>query len=625
MLCLKQFTHKFGLDYQRELHDRILSVIHDILSQIHCTENTKFMMTTIRRQTASCLFGLVPMLRSILFRHAYEIMDDDESFDMTVFDIDSDGTIHERIEEILKMAEHLPEEDPKFDSMLEVIEKKHLEPKNKIMIFSSFKHTLRYLEKKLIQAGMRVGMIHGDVPDEERRALRKRFNPQDTPTDSKEAIDILLFSEVGCEGLDYQFCDCMINYDLPWNPMRVEQRIGRIDRNGQTSESVAIYNMITPGTVDADIYERCLMRIGVFHNSVGDCESILGEITSEIYKLVNNFTLSDRDRREKMQQMTDNKIRYIKEQEELEEKQKDLFGIHVPESSFDTELKNATNYWLSAEMLQNLVLCYLNNRLGAEKDYFLGTKGVKRLRLSQDGRFALLDDFKLKKYPRNETNKAWRKWLESGEQMLDVTFESSCWKENPDVTFLTITHPLVQMAADYLQSKGKIATSLVSNSEAISEGKYPFAIYQWKLSGEREDLQLKPLSADDSLNGCLFDLLKTSEGKADLSSVHMESWDKVDLKHHEVWEKALSEHRDLTNELIKFKEASLRTSHAARMATLQEQLRKSDKSSYVQMTQGKIRIAQEDFDLHLALLNEARNKSDILFELLAYGILEIKK
>ena len=407
--------------------------------------------------------------------------------------------------------------------------------------------------------------------------------------------------------------------------MRVEQRIGRIDRNGQTSESVAIYNMITPGTVDADIYERCLMRIGVFHNSVGDCESILGEITSEIYKLVNNFTLSDRDRREKMQQMTDNKIRYIKEQEELEEKQKDLFGIHVPESSFDTELKNATNYWLSAEMLQNLVLCYLNNRLGAEKDYFLGTKGVKRLRLSQDGRFALLDDFKLKKYPRNETNKAWRKWLESGEQMLDVTFESSCWKENPDVTFLTITHPLVQMAADYLQSKGKIATSLVSNSEAISEGKYPFAIYQWKLSGEREDLQLKPLSADDSLNGCLFDLLKTSEGKADLSSVHMESWDKVDLKHHEVWEKALSEHRDLTNELIKFKEASLRTSHAARMATLQEQLRKSDKSSYVQMTQGKIRIAQEDFDLHLALLNEARNKSDILFELLAYGILEIKK
>lgn len=611
-------------EYQRNLHDRILSVIHDILSQIHCTDNTKFMMTTIRRQTASCLFGLVPMLRSILYRHAYEIMDDDESVDMTAFDIGSNEKLQERIEEILKIAEHLPPEDPKFDAMLEVIEKKQHEPKNKIMIFSSFKHTLRYLEKKLTQAGMRVGMIHGDVPDEERRALRKRFNPQETPIESKEAIDILLFSEVGCEGLDYQFCDCMINYDLPWNPMRVEQRIGRIDRNGQTSESVAIYNMITPGTVDADIYERCLMRIGVFHSSVGDCERILGDITNEVYKLVNNFSLSDEDRREKLQQMTDNQIRSIKEQEELEEKQRDLFGIHVPESSFDTELKNATNYWLSAGMIQNLILCYLNSRLGAEKEYLLGTKEMKRLRLSQEGRMMLLEDFKQKKYPRNETNKAWRKWLESGEQLLDVTFESKCWRENPDVTFLTITHPLVQMAAEYLQSKGQIATSLIAKSDNLQAGEYPFAIYQWKLSGEREDLQLKPLSADDKLNDCLFDLLKTSEENADLIEVKKETWDKVDQKHHEVWEKALCEHRNMTNELIDYKEASLRTSHAARIATLNEQLRKNDKSSYIQMTQGKIRIAQEDFDLHMALLDEARKKSDILFELLAYGILELK-
>ena len=55
-------------------------------------------------------------------------------------------------------------------------------------------------------------------------------------------------------------------YDLPWNSMRVEQRIGRIDRYGQASETVAIVNLVTPGTVDADIYERCLLRIGVFRS-----------------------------------------------------------------------------------------------------------------------------------------------------------------------------------------------------------------------------------------------------------------------------------------------------------------------------------------------------------------------
>jgi len=293
---------------QKELHDMILGVIHDILSTIHCTDNTKFMMTTIRRQTASCLFGLVPALRSILYRHIYEIMEDEEDVpDWNLLSNDKNILlIHDRIEEILKLAQKLPPEDPKFDAMMEVIRKKSYdENKNKIMIFSSFKHTLRYLNRRLMEKGLRVGMIHGEVPDEERRELRKRFDPAETPSTDNKALDVLLFSEVGCEGLDYQFCDCMINYDLPWNPMKVEQRIGRIDRNGQTSESVAIYNMVTPGTVDADIYDRCLLRIGVFHSSVGDCEDILGEITGEIRKLVDNFELTDEERREKLQQMTD--------------------------------------------------------------------------------------------------------------------------------------------------------------------------------------------------------------------------------------------------------------------------------------------------------------------------------
>ena len=86
------------------------------------------------------------------------------------------------------------------------------------------------------------------------------------------ALDVLLSSEVGCEGLDFQFCDFLVNYDLPWNPMRIEQRIGRIDRYGQKSEAVVIVNLITPDTVDADIYERCLMRIGVFQHAIGGNE-----------------------------------------------------------------------------------------------------------------------------------------------------------------------------------------------------------------------------------------------------------------------------------------------------------------------------------------------------------------
>ena len=135
----------------------------------------------------------------------------------------------------------------------------------------------------------------------------------------EDAIDVLLFSEVGCEGLDYQFCDTMINYDLPWNPMRIEQRIGRIDRRGQRSEAVNIYNIITEGTVDADIYYRCLMRIGVFESSIGECEEILGRVAAEIETIVLDSTLTDAERSSKLEQIADNEVRRAQELHRLED------------------------------------------------------------------------------------------------------------------------------------------------------------------------------------------------------------------------------------------------------------------------------------------------------------------
>ncbi len=178
-----------------------------------------------------------------------------------------------------------------------------------------------------------------------RLEFRDRFAKR---RDLDECLDVLLFSEIGCEGLDYQFCDCLVNYDLPWNPMRVEQRIGRLDRKGQKSESVAIFNLITPGTVDADIYERCLVRIGVFNHALGGSEEILGEITKEIRNIAENFFLSDAERSSKLQQLADNKIRLIQEQEELEQRQLELFGIRLPEDQMKKEIEEASSFWLSA-------------------------------------------------------------------------------------------------------------------------------------------------------------------------------------------------------------------------------------------------------------------------------------
>ena len=492
---------------QQLLYDEILDIMHEMFSAIHCTDNTKFMMTTIRRQVASCLFGLVPMLEEILYRHVYELVDD-AYIDGSILGNAKEGqTIQQRVRDIIELARKLPTDDPKLNKLLEIIADKQQDKKNKVMIFSSFKHTLHYLYEKLLENRLRVGVIHGEVSDEERRLLRARFEADKA---EKESLDILLFSEVGCEGLDYQFCDCMINYDLPWNPMRVEQRIGRIDRNGQTSESVAIFNMVTPGTVDYDIYDRCMNRIGVFRQSIGDCEEILGSISSEIRNIVENLKLTDEEKKGKLQQLTDNKIRLLQEQLLLEEKQKDLFGIKVPENTIDEELKNATNYWLSPECLTNMVHTYLKLRLESDKDYILGEKPLKTLRLSQTARVALLDDFKRYKIPRNAENRTWEKKLRQGDKHIQVTFDSACSKENAQAILITMSHPLVRQAAQFLENENKTVTVLKVKTDKIRNGSYPFAVFQWKLSGEREDLQLKPLSAYAELNMNLLDLLKES-------------------------------------------------------------------------------------------------------------------
>ena len=486
------------------------------------------------------------------------------------------------------------------------------------MIFSSFKHTLRYLRQNLTAKGYRVGMIYGEIPDNERRDLRDRFKEDSVQED---ALDVLLFSEVGCEGLDYQFCDCMINYDLPWNPMRVEQRIGRIDRNGQKSESVAIFNMVTPDTVDFDIYERCLSRIGVFKQSIGDCEEILGSLSGELRSIVDNFYMTEEEKKEKIQQLTDNKIRLMQEQLLLEDQQKDLFGIKVPDLSFDEELKNATNYWLSPEKLTNMVHTYLKLRLDPDKDYILGEKTVKTLRCSKELRSRLQEDYKKYKIPNNKENRAWMKELKKEEQYIPITFDGKAFDKDGDVVLITIAHPLVKQAAAFLESESKAVTAFRVETNRYQAGEYPFAVFQWKMSGEREDLQLKTISTETGLNDILLDLLKESKEEDCTIDTDIGRWDEVETLHHDMWETELKYHRQRTKELIHYKVGSLTTSHRARMAQLEEQLKKANDSRIRKMKEGEIRNAVADYERHLEELEQAVDQADILPETLAYGIL----
>jgi len=105
-------------------------------------------------------------------------------------------------------------------------------------------------------------------------------------------FDVLVANQVGSEGLDFQFCNVLVNYDLPWNPMQVEQRIGRLDRFGQEFEKIFIFNMFVPGTIESEIIARLYNRIGVFERSIGDLEPIMRSTMHEINDLLMDPTLS---------------------------------------------------------------------------------------------------------------------------------------------------------------------------------------------------------------------------------------------------------------------------------------------------------------------------------------------
>ena len=130
----------------------------------------------------------------------------------------------------------------KYQQLQQVIQEKQTTSNPRLIIFTSFRHTIAFLAQQLQKSKWKFAEIHGGIDDEERQRLTAQFK--------KGKIAILLMSDVGCEGLDFQCADCIVNYDIPWNPATIIQRIGRIDRYGQQSEKIAIYNMIMQGTVD---------------------------------------------------------------------------------------------------------------------------------------------------------------------------------------------------------------------------------------------------------------------------------------------------------------------------------------------------------------------------------------
>jgi ATP-dependent helicase HepA len=608
---------------QRELHDDLLGVIARILARLHGNQNVKFMMTTVSRQAASSLYGLAPMLEKMLERKL-------ENLEVAETANDDDRPVsYEFLEQIsgdirllIDRARRLDAADPKADAFMKVVTDKLQMPKNKVLVFSTFRHTLSYLTSKLKAQGIRFGLVHGGIPDDERAALRRQFG---LPRDDDEALDVLLSSEVGCEGLDFQFCDCLINYDLPWNPMRIEQRIGRIDRYGQQSEVVAIFNIITPGTIDAEIYSRCLSRIGVFQHAIGGNEEILGEITRELQSISESFALTEQERAQRLEQLADNKIRQIQEEQKLEERQGELFGLNLPSASWEEKLNESRNYWLEPSALASAVSVYLSRNLGKEQDFLLGEKVLKTLRLNQDSRTKLLDDFR--KLPRSNDRmyRAWERWLKGASSTLHVTFDQECAVDNPDAVLLSLGHPFVRQAAHFLQEHEPVFTKLCAGHSTLPLGVYPFAVYRWSMQGARRDEALVEVVPDAAISSALFELLQVASFAPDLDLPDEEVLNRLDSVHHQRWLAAATNHAEDNRQLVGVRIQSLTASHRARKALLEGQVAQATNEKIRIMKCAEMERAQADFDRRITLLTVTADSGDIRATPVMFGVIEIRR
>ncbi len=140
----------------------------------------------------------------------------------------------------------------------------------KAIVFTTFRGTARYLVERLSAEGINAGLLMGGA-DFDKDAVVSSFRED-------RNCRVLVCTDVAAEGVDLQFCRLVVNYDLPWNPMRIEQRIGRIDRIGQRSRRILVWNFVHKGTIDSRILARLARRIGVFESALGETEEILGQV-----------------------------------------------------------------------------------------------------------------------------------------------------------------------------------------------------------------------------------------------------------------------------------------------------------------------------------------------------------
>lgn len=378
--------------------------------------------------------------------------------------------------------------DAKIDQLVDIVKGIRRAGGTKLIVFSIFKFTVRYLTIRLKKLGYNVFAIHGDI--KERESVIKQFS-------DAEEFTILLSTEVGSEGLDMQFCSHLVNYDLPWDPMVVEQRIGRIDRFGQKSPKVHIYNLVVANSIQEVIYTRLLERIGVFQGVIGDLEMILeenGEAIRQLERDIYGMILSMAEQEKKV---VDLAKAFETQKIQLDQVEEGMTNALTNDVYFQNEIRKIRSHrlYVTEEELKNYIRMLIDEQLKTcvfervdDKRYCITVPKSTPKLISNflTAKQPIGDDFddlfRAYKQRLNED------FLESGSRQL--TFDQDYAFADKTVDYVNIYNPIIIAASVYF----KDAISSIGNTFqlkyklpdgiALDCGEYFMAIYTVKTQRE---------------------------------------------------------------------------------------------------------------------------------------------
>ena len=451
-------------DLERDLYRKVTEYVKNQFNKALHSEkkrNIGFALIILQRRLASSSYAL---WKSLIRRHdrLQEILDDFENAKKSkprMFDFDETDEMsederweQERMWETLSIAENRSELEKEIQTLEGLItdtkkvidqgtevkleklkETMHsLEEKkksDKILIFTESKDTLEYLEKRVKSWGHTVTVIHGGMTLEERIRAEKTF---------KTETQIMIATEAAGEGINLQFCHLMINYDIPWNPNRLEQRMGRIHRYGQKFE-VFVYNLLARDTVEGRIFKRLFEKLDEIKSKMGSDKvfDIIGEVyhNENLATLLSEAAVGARTEEEIFKTLD------IHVNEEFIAKIKDDLG--------DTLATKHIDFTRIAEQRQKA----RENRLIPEYTAEFFQKAFARAEgkiRSKNGNLYAIDSIPYQIRKIAETDMFRRSFGPITKSYPKITFAKDVGAQDQDAEFLTFGHPLFEAILEWV-------------------------------------------------------------------------------------------------------------------------------------------------------------------------------